>query len=191
MFPLPRLLRHNGLDRQAVSQSKPFSQGLCRSTHKRSWYRTLVPRSGAAVWSLTMWVMGVWNGFKSSEFGALSQRSLGVLEAELNGQLWWRFENSDAETRADSGDLARGVLEREGDYWELSSWPFVWKSDRTWYQSMPSGPCPGNSRQASVQINGLVCLVEEIWGSVAFGLCHVYWPLLSSRSPVRESPNGA
>lgn len=62
-----------------------------------------------------MWVMGVWNGFKSSEFGTLSQRTLGVLEAELNGQFWWRFENSDAETRADSGDLARGVLEREGD----------------------------------------------------------------------------
>lgn len=63
-----------------------------------------------------MWVMGVWNGFKSSEFGTLSQRSLRVLEAELNGQFWWRFENSDAETRADSGNLARGVLERKGDY---------------------------------------------------------------------------
>lgn len=88
-------------------------------------------------------------------------------------------------SRADSGDLARGVLERKGDYWELSYRPFVWKSDRIWYQSMSSGLCPGNSSEASVKINGVVCLVEEIWGSVAFGLCHVYWLLLSSRSPVR------
>lgn len=94
MFPLPRLLRHNGLDRQAVSQSKPFSQGLCRSTHKRSWYRTLGLLceawpcgswgfgTGLKVQSLELWAREVLECWKQSWMGS----SGGVLKTQMPRQ---------------------------------------------------------------------------------------------------------
>lgn len=91
MFLLPRLLCHNGLDHQAVSQSKPFSQGLCRSKHKRSWYRTLVLAwpcgswafgTGLKVQSLELWAREILECCKQSWMGS----SGGVLKTQMPRQ---------------------------------------------------------------------------------------------------------